>query len=64
MNKSLETVGAIKNLPAYTILSCNTVEELSAKVSEALNGGLMFLHGPPFVFKDQICQALKSSSRD
>lgn len=59
MNESPEAVGGIKNAPGYSIISCNTVEELSAKVCEALKGGVMFLHGPPFVFKDQICQALK-----
>jgi hypothetical protein len=46
--------------PAYLIVSCNTVEELAAKVSKALAVGKMSLHGPPFVFKDQVCQALKS----
>lgn len=47
---------------AYLIISCNTVEELAGKVSKALAGGTMSLHGPPFVFKDQVCQALKSSN--
>ena len=46
--------------PVYLILSCNTVEELAGKVSKALAGGAMSLHGRPFVFKDQVCQALKS----
>jgi hypothetical protein len=41
------------------IFTCNTVEELSSKVSEALKDGTMFLHGQPFVFKDQVCQAVK-----
>jgi hypothetical protein len=47
------------NVPIYLILSCNTVEELSQKVSERLKDGSMFLHGQVFVFKDQVCQALK-----
>lgn len=50
--------------PTYLIISCNTVEELAGKVSKALVGGTMHLHGPPFVFKDQICQALKSLNND
>ena len=47
---------------AYLIISCNTVEELSDKVSVGLKDGSMFLHGGPFVFKDQVCQTLKPSS--
>jgi hypothetical protein len=47
-------------VPTYLIISCNTVEELAVKVSKALADGKMSLNGPPFVFKDQVCQALKS----
>jgi hypothetical protein len=47
-------------VPTYLIISCNTVEELALKVSKALAGDTMSLNGPPFVFKDQVCQALKS----
>jgi hypothetical protein len=47
-------------LLTYLIVSCNTVEELAIKVSKALADGKMSLNGPPFVFKDQVCQALKS----
>lgn len=54
-----DPAGEFKGVPIYLILSCNTVEELSRKVSEALNDGNMYLHGQPFVFKDQVCQALK-----
>ncbi len=43
----------------YFIIACNTTDELSAKVTESLHGGKMFLHGFPFVFKDQICQTIK-----
>jgi len=56
-DSSDQTASAI---PAYLIISCNTVEELASKVSKALAGGTMSLNGPPFVFKDQICQALQS----
>ena len=35
------------------------VEELSQKVSEALKDGTLCLQGQPFVFKDQVCQAVK-----
>jgi hypothetical protein len=48
-----------KGTAGYLIISCNTVEELSGKVSVGLKDGIMFLHGNPFVFKDQICQAIK-----
>jgi hypothetical protein len=51
-----------KGAPAFFIISCNTVEELSQKVSEGLKDGTLCLHGQPFVFKDQICQALKFAS--
>jgi len=44
---------------AYLIITCNTVEELSEKISVRLKDGSMDLHGDPFVFKDQVCQALK-----
>jgi hypothetical protein len=43
----------------YFIIACNTPDELSLKVTESLHGGKMFLHGYPFVFKDQICQTVK-----
>jgi hypothetical protein len=59
MNNSPETLGAFNGVPIFMIMSCNTVEELSRKVSEALKDGSMYLHGHPFVFKDQICQSLK-----
>jgi hypothetical protein len=49
--------------PVYLILSSNTVEELSQKVSEALKDGTLCLHGQPFIFKDQVCQAVKSASQ-
>jgi hypothetical protein len=48
--------------PGFVIFTCNTAEELSSKVSEALKDGTMFLHGQPFVFKDQMCQAVKFAS--
>jgi hypothetical protein len=62
MNDLPETLGAFKGVPIFLILSCNTVEELSQKVSEALKDGSMYLHGHPFVFKDQVCQSLKFMS--
>lgn len=43
----------------FAIIACNTPDELAVKVSSSLKDGKMFLHGQPFVFKDQICQALK-----
>jgi hypothetical protein len=49
--------------PVYLIMSCNTVEELSQKVSEALKDGTLRLHGQPFIFKDQVCQAVKLASQ-
>jgi hypothetical protein len=61
MNESSDQ--QVSSSPAYLIISCNTVEELAGKVSKALAGGTMFLHGHPFVFKDQVCQALKLLSQ-
>jgi hypothetical protein len=43
----------------YLIFTCNTVEELSSTVSAGLKDGTMYLHGNPFMFKDQVCQAIK-----
>jgi hypothetical protein len=58
--KNIPPVSAVvKGNSGYAIISCNTVEELSDKVSAALEGGTMYLHGNPFVFKDQVCQAIK-----
>ena len=59
MKTSTESSGSVKGTPVYLILSCNTVEELSQKVSEALKDGTLCLQGQPFVFKDQVCQAVK-----
>jgi hypothetical protein len=50
---------AVVGNSGYLIMSCNTIEELSAKVTEALKDGKMFLHGQAFVFKDQVCQTVK-----
>jgi hypothetical protein len=61
MNASPESTRSLA--PAYLILSCNTVEELSQKVSEALKDGTWCLHGQPFIFKDQVCQAVKLASQ-
>jgi hypothetical protein len=35
------------------------VEELAQKVSDALADGSMHLHGHPFVFNSEVCQAVK-----
>ncbi|HEV2694379.1 MAG TPA: hypothetical protein VG347_15915 [Verrucomicrobiae bacterium] len=59
-----EASNTFNGTPIYLILSCNTVEELSREISERLNYGSLFLHGQVFVFKDQVCQALKSSCDD
>jgi hypothetical protein len=59
MKDSSAPEGTFKGVPIYSIVSCNTVEELSQKASVALTDGSMYLHGHPFVFKDQICQAFK-----
>jgi hypothetical protein len=59
MNASPESTSGLKDTPGFIIMSCNTVEELSQKVSEALNDGTLCLHGQPFIFKDQVCQAVK-----
>jgi hypothetical protein len=48
--------------PRFVIFTCNTAEELSSKVSAALKDRTMILHGQPFVFKDQMCQAVKFAS--
>jgi hypothetical protein len=61
MNASPESSRSLA--PAYLIMSCNTVEELSQKVSEALKDGTWYLHGQPFIFKDQVCQAVKLVSQ-
>jgi hypothetical protein len=47
-----------KRIP-YFLICTNTPDELSEKVSTFLLGGGMYVHGQPFVFKDQICQCLK-----
>jgi hypothetical protein len=57
MNASPESSSSLA--PVYLIMSCNTVEELSQKVSAALKDGTWCLQGQPFVFKDQVCQAVK-----
>jgi hypothetical protein len=46
----------------YFLICTNTPDELSEKVSAFLQGGVTYLHGQPFVFKDQICQCLKGLS--
>jgi hypothetical protein len=63
MNASPESTSGLKDTPRFIIMSCNTVEELSQKVSEALKDGTWCLHGQPFIFKDQVCQAVKSASK-
>jgi hypothetical protein len=50
----------VKPTSVYSIIACNAPDELSEQVSAALKDGSLFLHGQPFVFKDQICQAVKS----
>jgi hypothetical protein len=60
MKNPLEKPADEKPIPVYTIICCNTVDELSQKVSAAIIDGPMVLHGKPFVFKDQVCQAIKS----
>lgn len=64
MKTSTESSDSVKGTPVYLILSCNTVEELSQMVSEALKDGTLCLHGQPFVFKDQVCQAVKFLNPD
>jgi hypothetical protein len=46
----------------YFLICTNTPDELSEKVSASLQTGAAYLHGQPFVFKDQICQCLKGLS--
>ena len=43
--------------PAYQILSANSIHELERQAIAALKAG-MRLHGYPFAFKDNICQAV------
>ena len=52
------TVPRLEKAPSYTVLACATLQELEQKVSKLLDGGSYRLHGPPFIFHDQICQAM------
>jgi hypothetical protein len=58
-NPLLQTPVPLTANSGYSIIACNTPDELSAQVSAMLKGGATYLHGQPFVFKDQICQAVK-----
>ena len=44
----------------YTIVASSDLHELDTKISKMLDGGTWKLHGPPFVFRDQVCQAMTS----
>ena len=57
-----KTAASVKGNSVYSIIACNAPDELAGQVSAALKDGAMHLHGQPFVFKDQICQALKSAN--
>jgi hypothetical protein len=45
---------------AYTIVTSSDLHELDVKISKMLDGGTWKLHGQPFVFRDQVCQAMTS----
>jgi hypothetical protein len=45
---------------SYTIVACGDSHELDVKISKMLDGGTWRLHGNPFVFRDQVCQAMTS----
>lgn len=52
------SVPKLEKAPSYTVICCSSLQELEQKVSKLLDGGSYRLHGPPFVFHDQICQAM------
>jgi Domain of unknown function (DUF1737) len=43
---------------SYAVITSADITELEQKVSKLIDGGNYRLHGQPFVFRDQICQAL------
>jgi hypothetical protein len=55
-----QSSGDARQNSVYSIIACNAPDELSEQVSAVLKDGSLFLHGNPFVFKDQVCQAVKS----
>jgi len=45
---------------SYTIVAHADIHELETRISKMLDGGTWKLHGQPFVYRDQVCQAMTS----
>jgi hypothetical protein len=58
MMDSPKSSSTFNGVPIFLIMSGNTVEELSKKVSEALTDGPMFLHGQPLCLRIKSARAL------
>ena len=43
---------------SYIIVSAADITDFEQKISKLIDGGSYRLHGQPFVFRDQMCQAL------
>jgi len=43
---------------SYAVIFSTDLTDLEQKVSKLIDGGNYRLHGQPFVYRDQICQAL------
>ena len=43
---------------SYIIVTATDITDFEQKISKLIDGGSYRLHGQPFVFRDQMCQAL------
>jgi len=43
---------------SYIVIIATDVTEFEQKISKLIDGGSYRLHGQPFVYRDQMCQAL------
>jgi hypothetical protein len=48
----------LERAKSFSVIASPDIADLEQKVSKLIDGGNYRLHGQPFVYRDQICQAL------